>query len=573
MITGKSIYHPLIYGYRSISWLICQKTSSVNCHSNRLLPQQVSGNQGVVVTSQHKATEIGLNILKQGGNAIDAAVAVGYALAVSDPCCGNIGGGGFMLIRRSNGEEVFINFREKAPLLAHSKMYLNDEGNIIKDLSKNGYLAVAVPGSVKGLNYALSTYGTMDLSTVMKPAIELATQGFRLQPGDVEILKAGEAKFKDSHVKSIFLNHQNKSLKVGDLLIQKNLAKTLQLIANSEGKEFYQGEIAQKIVQASNENGGILTQEDFAQYQIEERAPIKCNYRGYEVISSPPPGGGTTLCQMLNILSGYQFLQLNHNSLKSTHLMLSAMFLAYNDRNIYLGDPNFVDIPLEKLLSQEYANKLRQQIQNKAISPGKRSSRNVSEGINTTHYSIIDREGNAVAVTYTINSYFGAGVMAKDTGFFLNNEMNDFTTKLGVPNQFGLVQGNANKIEPMKHPLSSMSPTIVTKNGEIFLITGSPGGSTIPTTVLQVIVNMIDYKMSLAQALSAPKFHYQGFPPVVITEPFAFKSKTYQQLWQKGYRVIPFPSWGAAASIQMNQSRHLLGVSDPRKSAGKSLAY
>ena len=461
MIIARSIYHPLTYAYHTFSWLICQKTASINCQPKSSSSGAASGNQGAVVTSQHLASEVGLNILQQGGNAIDAAVAVGYALAVTEPCCGNLGGGGFMLIHLATGEDIFINFREKAPLAATANLYLDEGGNVVKGLSRNGYLAVAVPGTVKGLNYALSKYGTMNLEQVIEPAINLAEKGFILQKGDVEILQAGESKFKDANVRASFLKDDTKTYQVGDLLVQKDLAKTLKTIAKSGGDEFYRGAIAEKIVAASQENGGILTRDDFANYTISEREPIKCNYRGYEVISSPPPGGGTTLCQMLNILSGYQLGELEFHSAESLHLMLSSMVLAYADRNTYLGDPDFVKIPLQKLLSKEYAAKLRSKINNQAIAPQKLKQNISSEGTNTTHYSVVDRPGNAVAVTYTINSYFGAGVMAKDTGFFLNNEMDDFTAKPGVPNQFGLVQGNANKIEPGKRPLSSMSPTIV----------------------------------------------------------------------------------------------------------------
>ncbi len=580
IIIARNIYHPLTYFYNSFSWLICQKTSSINCAPKEALQDRKllslatpSGKQGAVVTTQHLASEIGLNILQQGGNAIDAAVAIGYALAVTEPCCGNLGGGGFMLIHLANGKNTFINFREKAPFSATANMYLDEQGNVIKGLSKKGYLSIAIPGTVKGLNYALSNYGTMNLDKIIEPAIDLAEKGFILQKGDVNYLQSGKSKFKDTNVKSIFLK-DNRNFKIGDLLVQKDLAKTLKIIAKSGNNEFYQGEIAKKIVEASQENGGILSKKDFVNYNISEQEPIKCNYRGYQVISAPPPGGGTTLCQMLNILSGYPLEKLEFHSTDSLHLILSSMALAYADRNTYLGDPDFVKIPLQKLLSEEYTNKLRNQIKNQAITPQNLNQNIVSEGTNTTHYSVVDKQGNAVAVTYTINSYFGAGVIAKDTGFFLNNEMDDFTAKIGIANQFALVQGNANKIEPNKRPLSSMSPTIVTKNGQLFLVTGSPGGSTIPTTVLQIIINMIDYKMSLDKAVFAPKIHYQGVPNLVITEPFTLEKTVFQNLWEKGYRVIPFFSWGAASSINVNQNNNSLnGTNDPRKSAGKALTY
>lgn len=296
----------------------------------------------------------------------------------------------------------------------------------------------------------------------------------------------------------------------------------------------------------------------------------------YEVISAPPPGGGTTLCQMLNILEGYELKQLGWHSSKSLHLMLSAMLYAYADRNTYLGDPNFVKNPVERLLSKEYAVSVRTKIPKLQAIPPSRVYSGIAnnEGTNTTHYSISDRYGNAVSVTYTINSYFGSGVIANKTGFLLNNEMDDFAIKPGTPNQFGLVQGNANAIAPGKRPLSSMSPTIVTKDGKVFLVTGSPGGSTIPTTVLQVITNVIDYGMNIEQAVSAPRFHYQGLPNVVITEPYALKSNSVKDLWEMGYRVAPFTHWGASESILVNpETGTFIGANDPRKKAGKAVAY
>ncbi len=431
-------------------------------------------------------------------NAIDAGVAVGYALAVSDPCCGNLGGGGFMLVHLANGEETFINFRETAPQQASADMYLDEWGNIVEGLSTDGYLAVGVPGTVKGLNYALDKYGTMELERVINPAIALAEKGFTLQQGDVDIFSRGKENLEAPNVAEIFLEEDKDVYQPGDILIQSDLANTLSLIAEKGTEAFYEGEIAEKVVAASEANNGILSLEDFANYQVSEYEPISCNYRGYKVTSSPPPGGGTTACQMLNILSGYDLKELGWRTSQSLHTMFSSMLLAFGDRNRYLGDPDFVDNPVDKLLSAEYAESLREKIAFEAIPPESVYTTDVQpEGSNTTHYSVVDKEGNAVAVTYTINSYFGAGVIAPGTGFLLNNEMDDFTSKLGEANQFGLRQGKANLIEPGKRPLSSMSPTIVTKDDRVYLVTGSPGGSTIPTTVLQVITNAIDYDLNL----------------------------------------------------------------------------
>jgi gamma-glutamyltranspeptidase / glutathione hydrolase len=568
IIIAGSIYHPLTYVYQILSWLSCK---TYFCPSDSASYTAVSAKNGMVVTSQHEASQAGVKILLAGGNAIDAAVAVGYALAVTDPCCGNLGGGGFMLIHLADGKEVFIDFREIAPLAANRNMYLDKNGNVIKGLSTKGYLAVGVPGTVKGFDFALANYGTLSRQQVINPAIALAEKGFILQEGDVKILQANRDKFQDANVAKIFLKDGKDSYEVGDRLIQKNLAQTLKLIATQGTDAFYKGAIAQKIVSASQENRGILSLKDFANYSVVTKEPIRCNYRGYEVISSPPPGGGTTVCQMLNILEGYNLKELGVHSVESLHLMFWAMRYAYRDRNSYLGDPAFVKIPLDKLLSKQYAEQIRSKINRDRNNIKQNSSK---EGTNTTHYSVVDKYGNAVSVTSTINSNFGAGVIASDTGFFLNNEMNDFTSKTGVANQFGLVQGEANIIEPGKRPLSSMSPTIVTKNEKVFLVTGSPGGSTIPTTVVQVITNIIDYGMTVERAVNTPRIHYQGSPNLVLSEPYALNSKTVQNLWEKGYKVTPFLTWGAAESIQVNlKDNSFLGINDSRKSAGKAIGY
>ncbi|HYX15942.1 MAG TPA: gamma-glutamyltransferase [Nostoc sp.] len=579
MVVFGSIYHPLTYFYKILSFIGCKNSPSLHCRKSIPLDRYptVSGQNGIVVTTQHKASEAGVQILKEGGNAVDAAVAVGYALAVTDPCCGNLGGGGFMLIHLANGKDTFINFREKAPLAATKDMYLDKQGKVVSGLTTNGYLAVGVPGTVKGLEQALSQYGTMTRQKVMAPAIRLAAEGFQLGQGDIQILKAGTPRFKTQpNVANIFLKNAKHPYQSGNRLVQKNLAQTLRLIAQQGSDVFYKGTIANKIVKASLEHGGILTLKDFTSYAVSQTQPIKCKYRGYEVISAPPPGGGTTLCQMLNILEGYELKKLGWHSSESLHLMLSTMLYAYADRNQYLGDPQFIKNPVEKLLSKEYAAKVRSQIpKERAISPKPLfSSITLNEGTNTTHYSIVDQYGNAVAVTYTINSYFGAGVIPGNTGFFLNNEMDDFTAKPGVANNFGLMQGSANSIEPGKRPLSSMAPTIVTKDGKVFMVTGSPGGSTITTTVLQIITNVIDYGMNITEAVNAPRIHYQGLPNVVITEPYALNSKDLQNLWSMGYRVAPFVYWGAAGSILLNPQTGLLyGVNDSRKPAGQALAY
>ena len=574
-ITIISNFHSL--SFQIVNWWNCPKSSVLLCQTAnaKTIKSVATGYNGAVVATQKEASEIGLQVLTEGGNAIDAAVAMGYALAVSDPCCGNIGGGGFMLIHLADGESTFINFRETAPLAATADMYLDQQGKIIPGLSTEGYLAVGVPGTVKGLNYALAKYGTWNLEKIISPAIALAEEGFVLQQGDVDIFQDGKQKLLEPNVAEIFLKNSKNVYQPGDILIQSDLANSLKLIAEEGTEAFYQGEIAQKIVTASDDNQGILSLEDFANYQISEYAPVSCNYRGYEVTSSPPPGGGTTLCQMLNILSGYELKDLGWKSSESLHPILSSMLLAFSDRNQFLGDPDFIDNPLEKLLSPDYAASLRAQIPDyQAIPPESVYPAIEPEGTNTTHYSVIDKQGNAVAVTYTINSYFGAGVIAPGTGFILNNEMDDFTSKPGEPNQFGLRQGTTNKIEPGKRPLSSMSPTIVTKDNQVVLVTGSPGGSTIPTTVLQVITNAIDYGLEINDAVNSPRFHYQGFPNRIIAEPDAISLDVLQDLRSRGYTIVPFRTYGAAESISINPQTGLIeAANDYRKSAGKALAY
>ncbi|MGF1604226.1 MAG: gamma-glutamyltransferase [Thermosynechococcaceae cyanobacterium] len=528
-----------------------------------------------MVTAQARASKVGLDILKDGGNAIDAAVAMGYALAVTHPCCGNLGGGGFMLIHSADGKNTFINFREKAPRSATEDMYLDPEGEVIDKLSTEGYLASGVPGTVKGLETARKKFGTMPREKLVGPAIKLAEEGFPLSEGDIDSLDKGRKLIsRDSGAEKIFFGRNGSNLKVGDPLIQKDLAQTLRRIATGGEEAFYRGTIAQKVVSASKSNKGLLSKEDFATYNVSVVEPVQCTYREYQVITAPPPGGGITLCQMLNILEGYESNQLQQDTADSVHLLLSAMVLSFADRNKNLGDPKFVSNPTDQLLSKEYAATLRSKIPTgKAINTDSLfAGITVKEGKNTTHYSVVDQLGNAVAVTYTVNSFFGAGVIPAGTGFFLNNEMDDFAIKPGVPNKFGLVQGVQNKIEPGKQPLSSMAPTMIFKEGKLVVVTGSPGGSTIPTTLFQLIVNHVDRGMSLTEAVNAPRVHYQGLPRFVITEPYGMQSKTFQSLWAMGYRVIPSQNWGAAETIEV-QADAIKGINDHRRPAGKALAY
>ncbi|WP_144140937.1 gamma-glutamyltransferase [Providencia rettgeri] len=515
----------------------------------------VEAKKGMVVSSQHLASQIGADILKSGGNAIDAAVAVGYAQAVVNPCCGNIGGGGFMTIHLADGKDLFINFRETAPAAASADMYLDKDGKLIKDASLYGYLASGVPGTVKGLDYALEKYGTMSRQQVMAPAIKLAREGFTLTRADTDVLDTTTERFKqDPEVARIFLKPDGSAFQPGDLLVQTDLANTLEKIAQNGPSAFYEGEIPKIVEEASKKNGGILTAKDFADFTITDTAPVSCTYRGYQFISAPPPSsGGVTICQTLNILEGYDLKEMGFNSADYIHTLTEAMRHAYMDRNTFLGDPEFVDNPTEKLLSKAYAEELRKEIKPNQATP----STQVQPGIGphekpeTTHYSVVDEKGNAVSTTYTINGRFGSVVIPPGTGFFLNDEMDDFTTKVGEKNLYGLVQGERNAIAPGKRPLSSMSPTIVTKNGKVFLVLGSPGGSRIISITLQTALNIIDHGMPPQEAVNAPRIHHQWLPDKVYYEQRGVSKDTLALLDKMGYQMVEQTPWGAAELIMV----------------------
>ncbi len=545
---------------------------------NSIVFAQISKPSSIIATSQSLATQAGSQILKQGGNAIDAAVAVGYALAVTEPCCGNIGGGGFMLIHLANGQDHFINFREKAPQAISAKLYLDKQGNVIPNVMVNNYLSVGIPGTVLGLNTALKEYGTMSLRQVMQPAIQLAQKGFILSSYSAALLRENFPNaLVQPNISNIFFKN-GKTLQAGDRLIQSQLANTLIKIAKNDTDVFYYGDIPAQIAKESRGDYGVITTADFANYSVELERPIYCNYRGYQIISAPPPSsGGITLCEMLKIVEHYPLKQWGYHSFATVHANIEAMRYAYADRNCYLGDPDFVQNPSNFLLSDDHIKYIVNQIQQNPITNSKKLSspvNNVIEQPQTTHYSVIDKYGNAVAVTYTLNGNFGAKVIATNTGFFLNNEMDDFTIKANTPNGFGLIQGSANLIAPNKRPLSSMTPTIVTKNGKVILVIGSPGGSTITTTILQVIENIIDFNLPLNWAVAAPRYHMQWLPDQIYMEQNAFSPYVYLRLRQMGYTFklgSPFntPQWGAVAAIECDpKNGKCIGAIDPRRPDG-----
>ncbi|RZI73057.1 MAG: gamma-glutamyltransferase [Variovorax sp.] len=557
--------------------------AAMQLHAASVAP--VAAQNGMVVSAQHLASKVGVDVLKKGGNAIDAAVAVGYALAVVYPAAGNLGGGGFMTVQLADGRKTFLDFRERAPLAATADMYLDKDGNVVKGLSTNGHLAVGVPGTVSGMELAREKYGTMKRAALIAPSISLAEKGFALEQGDVDMLRTATADFRKDPVSgAIFLN-KGEPFAVGQKLVQKDLARTLKAVSAKGTDGFYKGWVGSAIVASSQAGKGIITQADLDQYKTRELAPIECDYRGYRVISAPPPSsGGVVICEMLNILEGYPLTDLGFRSAQAVHYQIEAMRHAYVDRNSYLGDPDFVKNPLDRLLDKGYAEKIRAVIDPKKAGVSKDIKPGVAphEGSNTTHYSITDQWGNAVSVTYTLNDWFGAKVTADKTGVLLNNEMDDFTSKIGVPNMYGLVQGEANAIAPGKRPLSSMSPTIVSKDGKPVMVVGTPGGSRIITAVLHTILNTIDYGMNVQEAVDAPRFHQQWLPDVTNVEAFAISPDTRKILTDMGHNLgVPQPANHMAAIIVGAPSfggkpvgnNRFYGANDPRRNTGLALGY
>ncbi|MFC0226768.1 gamma-glutamyltransferase [Serratia aquatilis] len=559
----------------------------------------VEARNGMVVTSQHLASQVGVDILKMGGNAVDAAVAVGYAQAVVNPCCGNIGGGGFMTLHLADGTDTFINFRETAPAAASANMYLDADGNVKKDASLYGYLAAGVPGTVMGMETAREKYGKLSREQVIAPAIKLAREGFILTRADTDILDTTIARFRqDPESARIFLRPDGSPLQPGDRLVQADLANTLEAIAKQGPSAFYQGKIPQAVEAAAKKGGGILTAADFASYKVTETAPITCSYRGYKFVSAPPPSsGGVTLCEILNVVEGYDLKSMGINSAATIHVMSEAMRHAYMDRNTYLGDPEFIRNPIDRLVSKSYADEIRKKIVADKATP----SVNVQPGMEphekpeTTHYSIVDHQGNAVSTTYTVNGRFGAVVIAPGTGFFLNDEMDDFTVKVGDKNLYGLVQGTANAIAPGKRPLSSMSPTLVTKDNKIFMVLGSPGGSRIITITLQTALNVIDHGMPPQEAVNTPRIHHQWLPDEVYYEQRGISMDTLKILKEMGYNMVEQTPWGAAELILVGlpgaagvsppdsgndsavsgrvREGFIYGANDVRRPAGSAVGY
>lgn len=536
----------------------------------------VIAKNGMVASEQELATQIGVDILKAGGNAVDAAVAVGFALAVALPNAGNIGGGGFMMVHDAkSGKDIALDFREVAPRGASRNMYLDAGGKVIDGKSLYTHYAVGVPGTVAGMTHALSRWGSMPLARVMAPAIALADKGY---PVSVTLAKTLDQEKKNMGrwpaTQAVFWRN-GAPLQTGQRLVQKDLAQSLRLISQQGAKAFYQGAIAQKIVAEMAPHANALSLQDLRDYKVAEREPVRGSYRGYQIVTMPPPSsGGAHLIQILNMMERWPMNQWGADSAQSVHYMTEAMKLAYADRSEYLGDPDFVKIPLKGLISKSYASELAASIRpqqarsGKDIRPGRPQP---YESDQTTHYSVVDKAGNAVAVTYTLNTNFGSGIVAKGTGILLNNEMDDFSAKPGVANAYGLVGGDANAVQAGKRPLSSMTPTLVLKDGKPVLVTGSPGGARIITTVLQQVVNHIDFGMNPAEAAATPRFHHQWTPDELRVEK-GFSPDTLALLRQWGHKVALKASMGRTQTIEIRDGL-LRGASDPRNPDGKTMGY
>jgi gamma-glutamyltranspeptidase/glutathione hydrolase len=549
----------------------------------------VHAQKAMVVSVHQEASKAGAAIMRRGGNAVDAAVATGFALAVVHPAAGNIGGGGFMLLRLANGEIHFVDYREKAPKTASRDMYLDARGNVIPDASLVGYKAIGVPGSVAGLAYAQKHWGKLPLKTVMAPAVRLARQGVLLTYEEAQGMHYDGHLSEFSESKRIF-QRNGRFYKAGAIFRQPELARTLERIA-ANPEDFYKGTMARELVAEVQRGGGLITAEDLAEYEVKERPAIHGTYRGYEIISAPPPSsGGITMLETLNILEGYDLAKLGNRSADAIHLTVEAMRRAFYDRAEFLGDPDFSQLPVPQLIDKKYAEAWRSSLDMMRSSISKELRRPSgfgqldrvaalqspyagSEPENTTHYSVVDPQGNAVAVTTTLNDSFGSRVTAGKLGFLLNDEMDDFTSKPGVPNGYGLIQGEANAIAPGKRPLSAMTPTIVLKDGKLFLVLGSPGGPRIISTVANILMGMVDYGLDIQQAVNAPRFHHQWEPDQIYVEKVGISPDTIRLLEARGHKVQFDRYWSDGECIAVDPATgERLGAPDGRN-GGKAVGF
>lgn len=535
----------------------------------------VIAQEAMVATEEQHATQAGIQILQQGGNVIDAAVTVGFTLAVTLPNAGNIGGGGFMLYHDSPDKETYaLDFREVAPKGAHKGTFLDDEGEVIDGRSLYSHYAVGVPGTVAGLLYAHEKWGKLPLETLLQPAIQLAEEGFEVSHTLANALERTAERMEPWEATTEIFWRDGRPLQAGDRLIQKDLAQSLRLIAEQGAKAFYEGPIAEAIAKEMQDYPGAITLEDLQNYQVALRTPLQGEYRGHTITTMPPPSsGGVHLLQILNIAEEWPLQEWGHNSADMVHHLAEAMKYAYADRSTYLGDPDFFDVPVEGLTSKEYAQSIAKKIGDQAAPADaiREGNPHDYESDQTTHYSILDSEGNAVSVTYTLNTNFGSGIVVPGTGILLNNEMDDFALKPGVANAYGLIGGEANAVEAGKRPLSSMTPTMVFKDDKPILVTGSPGGARIITTVLQTVLNAIDYEMNPAQNAASPRFHHQWLPDELRLEQ-GFSPDTQRLLEERGHTISVKPAMGRTQTVQQRNNA-LQGYSDPRNPDGLTLGF
>ncbi|MCA1577587.1 MAG: gamma-glutamyltransferase [Acidobacteria bacterium] len=546
--------------------------------------EPVRGRRGMVASTNEVASRVGVDIMKRGGNAVDAAIAVAFALAVTHPAAGNLGGGGFMMIRLKDGHSTAIDYREMAPAAAHRDVYLDKNGNLIEGEGGSliGYRAVGVPGTVRGMDLALKKYGSgkFTWNQLVEPARRLAATGFTVTHSLARSLKSNDEYLsKYAETKRIYLRNGN-FYREGEIFRQPELAATFARLQRFGPNEFYEGETARLIVADMKRNNGLMTLEDLRDYVAKERTPLRGNYRGHEIISMPPPSsGGAVLIQMLNILEGYDLSKLEASSSDRYHLMTEAMRRAFADRAEYMGDTDFVKVPIAGLIDKAYATKLRATINTERASTSAevRAGRPAGyESEDTTHFTVVDADGNAVANTYTLNNSYGSAAMAKGTGILLNDEMDDFAAKPGTPNLYGLIQGERNAVAPKKRPLSAMTPTIVLrKDGSLWFTVGSPGGPTIINTVLCIITNVIDYEMNIQQAIDAPRIHHQWLPDELVGEPFGLSGDTVRALTSRGHTVAEKRRYlGDAEGIMIEEKTGIrLGATDPRRSDGPAVGY
>ncbi len=557
------------YVLRMTSMLLCMGIWILQSPTHAASRAPVRGKAGMVASSDRFASQVGVEILRKGGNAIDAAVAIGFALAVTHPAAGNLGGGGFMMIRLANGETTCIDYRETAPAAAGQDAYLDRSSQIIPNASTQGYRASGVPGTIAGLCHASKKYGRLGLQEVLRPAIELAQKGFSVSYHLSESLKEAASllsQFPES--RRIYLRDGH-YFEAGDLLVQKDLAWSLQVISDQGPDGFYIGPVGKKIVNAYQKHGGWITTKDLASYQLKMRTPLRGSYRQLEVITMPPPSsGGTVLLEMLNVLEGYDLASMGPGSSMGIHAMAEAMRRAFRDRAELMGDTDFVKVPVNQLINKAYAVELRRSIDLQNATPSlslPARTLPVAEPNETTHYSVVDQQGNAVSNTYTLNGSYGSGVTVEGTGILMNNEMDDFASKPGATNAYGLIQGKANAIAPGKRPLSAMTPTFLCRNGKLILVIGSPGGPTIISTVLQVILNIVDFGFTIQEAVDAPRFHHQWLPDELRIEEKGFSADVISSLQNRGHKISLRGFMGDAEGIMVDpEAGTLFGASDPR---------